>query len=130
MDIGDFLVAVAAGYRTDTLSSAGHQLLARANDYLAPLVPGGLKIASGGGQGRATFTPWIGILDPDETTSAQRGLYVVYLYDSDLSTVTLSLNQGITEIQHLGRREARRTLSNEATPGLWTMDIDIKKHSS
>lgn len=40
--------------------------------------------------------PWLAVLDPDVTTSAQRGQYLVYLYSRDLSRLYLSVNQGVT----------------------------------
>jgi len=62
-------------------------------------VPPGMKVlVSGAGQSLA-LVPWIAVLDPDVTTTAQEGLYVVYLYRADLSRVYLSMNQGAT--QHL-----------------------------
>jgi hypothetical protein len=62
-------------------------------------VPPGMKVlVSGAGQSLA-MVPWIAILDRDVTTTAQEGLYVVYLYSADLTRVYLSMNQGAT--QHL-----------------------------
>jgi hypothetical protein len=43
--------------------------------------------------------PWIAVLNPVVTTTAQEGLYVVYLYQRGLSKLCLSMNQGAT--QHL-----------------------------
>jgi hypothetical protein len=48
--------------------------------------------------------PWIALLDPDVTTTATDGLYVVYLYTADSDAVYLSMNQGAT--QHLRGAEA------------------------
>jgi hypothetical protein len=47
--------------------------------------------------------PWIALLDPDITTTATDGLYLVYLYTSDIAAVYLSMNQGAT--QHLRSAE-------------------------
>jgi hypothetical protein len=48
--------------------------------------------------------PWIALLDPDVTTTATDGLYMVYLYTSGIDAVYLSMNQGAT--QHLRTAEA------------------------
>ncbi len=115
MDIGDYLIAIAEGYKTDSVSSQGHKLLRNAALYLSPLLPGGLQVVSGGGQGRATSTPWVAVLDPDETSSPQRGIYLVYIFHADLQEVELTLNQGITEtIDRLGRRAALVSLESDA----------------
>ncbi|MGW5265706.1 MrcB family domain-containing protein [Microbispora sp. NPDC004025] len=66
-------------------------------------------------QGAGATSPWIAVFNPDETETARRGMYVVYLFAADLSTVTLSLNQGVTEIgQQLGRPRARQALKAQA----------------
>jgi hypothetical protein len=57
----------------------------------------------------------VGFFDPDETTSPEEGLYVVYIFAEDLGTVSLMLLQGITELdRELGHREARTRLAAEA----------------
>jgi hypothetical protein len=47
--------------------------------------------------------PWIALLDPDTTTTAIDGLYLVYLDTSAIDAVYLSMNQGAT--QHLRNAE-------------------------
>ncbi len=74
-----------------------------------------MQITGSGGKGTATLTPWVGVFDPDETTSPEEGLYVVYLWAADLASVTLMLLQGITKLDRaLGHREARQVLAAEA----------------
>lgn len=51
------------------------------------------------GKGRWADAPWIAILNPLVTETAQRGYYPVYLFTSSLNSVYLSLNQGMTEIR-------------------------------
>ncbi len=59
------------------------------------------------GQGGWTKTPWVALLDSRETTSTQRGRYVVFLIAEDLSTTYLTLNQGMTGlVSGLGQRGA------------------------
>ncbi len=48
------------------------------------------------GVGQKTDYPWVAIFNKNITTSATRGLYIVYLYRKDMSGFYLSLNQGIT----------------------------------
>jgi len=56
-----------------------------------------LLVTGSVGAGRWTWVPWIAIFHPDETVSAMRGVYPVYLVASDMSGIYLTLNQGVTE---------------------------------
>src|SRR5438034_542794 len=116
MDLAAFLRAVADGYdRHAGLDTPTQRLLRQAGMHLGDLVPGGLQIAGSGGKGTATLTPWVGVFDPNETTSPEEGLYVVYLWSADLASVTLMLLQGITRLDRaLGHRQARELLATEA----------------
>src|SRR5829696_4344611 len=99
MDLSDYIRAVASGYdRHAGLMTPTQRLLRDAGARLGDLVPGGLHIAGSGGKGTATLTPWIGVFDPDETTTPEEGLYVVYLFAADLRSVNLMLLQGITKL--------------------------------
>lgn len=62
-----------------------------------PQVPLGLRVLVSGSGQSLPVVPWIALLDPDVTTTATDGLYLVYLYDSSLRTVYLSMNQGATQ---------------------------------
>jgi hypothetical protein len=73
-------------------------MLRKANVNLQEHVPSRLIIKGSGGQTRATFTPWVGIFDPDESTTAEEGVYLVYLFSADRSAVTLCLAQGVTNL--------------------------------
>jgi hypothetical protein len=117
LDISTFIKAVAADYdRHAGLATRTQDLLRRAGTHLQSHVPGGLRIAGSGGKGTATLTPWVGFFDPDETTSPEEGLYVVYLFSADLQRVSLMLLQGITRLdRELGHRAAREHLASEAT---------------
>ncbi|MGY2079715.1 MrcB family domain-containing protein [Modestobacter sp. SYSU DS0657] len=59
--------------------------------------PLGLRIRVSGSAFSLPLVPWIALLDPDVTTTATDGLYLVYLYRADISTVFLSMNQGATQ---------------------------------
>jgi 5-methylcytosine-specific restriction protein B len=77
--------------------------------------PGNYLVKSSMGRGNWATVPWIAVMDPRETRTTQRGLYVVYLFRSDMSGVYLTLNQGVTEPQEThGTREGRRILKARA----------------
>jgi MrcB-like, N-terminal domain len=65
--------------------------------------PVGLRVRVSGSGQSLPVVPWIALLDPDITTTATDGLYLVYLYTSDIAAVYLSMNQGAT--QHLRSAE-------------------------
>lgn len=48
------------------------------------------------GKGRWTDVPWIAVFDSRITTSARKGVYIVYLLNKDTKTLYLTLNQGAT----------------------------------
>jgi hypothetical protein len=96
MAIDDFLTTVRETYALGKANSPGHVLLRDAPSYFSPALPGGLVVVGSGGKGRATRTPWIAILDPDETSSPQDGLYLVFIFKAGLEEVVLTLNQGVT----------------------------------
>lgn len=61
------------------------------------------------GAGNWADVPWVAILETDETTSTQNGVYPVFLFRADGSGVYLSLNQGTTAPQkELGSARARQ----------------------
>ena len=74
------------------------------------------------GAGLLTRTPWVAILDKQITDSTQKGIYIVFLFSTDLKHVYLSLNQGTTvsgkfgtrlnKKQVIEQRERVRTLLN------------------
>src|SRR5918996_2093543 len=116
MDLADLLLDVAYNYaRGDGLNTSTQQLLKDAAEHVGEHVPAGILIKGSGGKGAATFTPWIGFFDPDETVSPENGVYVVYLFAEDLASVALTLNQGITRLANeFGAAAARRRLALDA----------------
>ena len=63
------------------------------------------------GMGNWSQLPWVAIFNPDVTTSAQSGYYIVYLFKENMQGVYLSLNQGVTEFQEkYGDNEAIKRL--------------------
>ena len=51
------------------------------------------------GKGYKTDHPWIAVLNKNITRSTQKGVYVVFLFKSDMSGFYLTLNQGITNFE-------------------------------
>ena len=48
------------------------------------------------GKGNNTYYPWIGVFDPQVSTGATNGFYVVLLFSDDFEDIYLTLNQGST----------------------------------
>lgn len=57
------------------------------------------------GQGNRTDYPWISILDKNITTTTQKGLYIVYLFQKNMNGFYLTLNQGITNFDSLYKKD-------------------------
>jgi len=98
VQIRNYLTDIASGYHMESLHSPGHELLRHAPEVFAPLIPGGLRVNGSGGKGTPTFTPWIGILDPDEAPTPEMGIYLVWIFKRDLNEVVLTLLQGVTAL--------------------------------
>jgi hypothetical protein len=126
MLLHDFLAKVAASYdRQAGLNTPTQSLLKRADEELASYAPGGFRIIGSGGKGLATYTPWVGFFDPDETTDPQEGVYVVFIFAEDLQSVTLTLNQGMEHLRHeLGDSGARQRLAADAA----TLRVELPQH--
>ena len=66
------------------------------------------------GQGNTSPLPWIAIFRKTETESAQRGIYIVYLFNTNCDKVYLTLNQGSTAIEHIYKKETSELLVQNA----------------
>ncbi|WP_432012461.1 MrcB family domain-containing protein [Streptomyces cucumeris] len=113
MGICDLLLDVASTYDqgqgTATGVHAQDRLRATGNEW-ADLLPGGFEAEGNGGSGGASQTPWIGVYDPAVTRDPKKGLYLAYIFAADLSTVSLTLQQGVTSLKNtLGEGEKRRS---------------------
>lgn len=53
-------------------------------------------VKGSGGNGQPAEVPWVSIFIRDITTTATKGLYIVFLIKADFSGMYLSLNQGFT----------------------------------
>ena len=73
------------------------------------------KIKASLGQGRITMCPWIAIMNRQETTTTQQGVYLVFLLSKDLKRVYLQLAQGVTQTDYNNlitmREKIRSTLN-------------------
>ncbi|MGY4968484.1 MrcB family domain-containing protein [Streptomyces nigrescens] len=116
MTLQGFLSEVGSTYeRAAGTSSPAARLLRSAPSSFEPHVPGGYVIKGSAGNGAGAFCPWVAFFDPDETTTATRGMYLVYLFAEDMKTVSLSLNQGVTELREaFGTTKAEERLRGEA----------------
>lgn len=76
-----------------------------------------MVVRSSAGQGRWTSIPWVAVMDPRQTDRIQEGIYVVYLFEPQENRVSLTLNQGVTEIKNelgtSGAREQLREIARE-----------------
>ena len=54
------------------------------------------------GAGKWTDVPWVAIFDNRITRSAQRGVYIVYLFNKNTKSLYLTLNQGATNVSQNG----------------------------
>ena len=75
------------------------------------------------GQGNWASIPWIGIFNKSITTSATKGVYIVYLFSSDCESVFLTLNQGCTELRNtLGKNKTVEEMKKVAEEIIATVD--------
>lgn len=101
--IEKFMTGYAAAKR-DTFSNHPFGKFVR-NDIPAAFYNTGLIDSKGYlvtgsvGQGNWANVPWICIFDRSITTSATRGVYIVYLLSADTNTLYLTFNQGCTDIR-------------------------------
>lgn len=74
-----------------------------------------IKVAWSVGQGNWARVPWVALLNRNETTTTQHGVYVVFLFREDMTGVYLTFNQGVTDLRNRhGTREARDILRRRA----------------
>lgn len=79
-----------------------------------PFINENYKVQGSIGQGNWATIPWIAILDKRITETTQHGEYIVYLFSEDMSSVYLTLNQGVTvPIKDRGRREGYHYLTQK-----------------
>lgn len=115
MDLTEALSGVRfGGYQHDLGRDQPAQLhLSDVRRRLPTLVPPGMRVLVSGSGQSLPVVPWIAVVNRDVTTTAQEGLYVVYLYRRDLSRIFLSMNQGATQHQRNAVAEGLRGTAAE-----------------
>jgi len=74
-----------------------------------------LAVQGSAGKGGWAESPWIAVINKKMTDAPQEGVYVVYLFSSDLTRVYLTLAQGITRpVALYGRKDAFKRLHANA----------------
>lgn len=89
------------------------------------------KVKGSVGAGRWTDVPWIAVFDKRITTSAQRGVYIVYLLNKDTKELYLTLNQGATDVAQGGDGSGKLAFTGIATAsnGKTTESLQARAHS-
>lgn len=82
---------------------AGNEVIKIITKSIPDMITRGLNIdikkylvKGSGGNGQPAEVPWVSIFIKDITTTATKGLYLVFLIKADFSGMYLSLNQGFT----------------------------------
>lgn len=71
------------------------------------ITPSEYVVTGSPGQGNWASVPWVGVFNKSSTTSATKGVYIVYLFSSDCESVYLTFNQGCTELKNtMGKTKA------------------------
>lgn len=74
------------------------------------------------GHGNWATTPWLAIFDRSVTTTAQEGVYIIYLLSSNCQSLYLTLNQGCTKLSgEKGKKEAIKIMREKATEAIKIM---------
>jgi hypothetical protein len=61
--------------------------------------PLGLQVRAGGQQGSVALVPWVRVYAPDQSPTAQQGIYLTYLFAADGSRAYNSLMHGSSEFR-------------------------------
>ncbi|MCF3962248.1 MrcB family domain-containing protein [Streptomyces fuscigenes] len=104
VDIGKTYDATAGTKR----GVVGQQILRDVKNRKDLGLPEPLFARGYGGQSTAAATPWIGVYDPRINSEAVDGVYLAYIFSTDLRTVWLTLQQGITKLEDKVGRGAVR----------------------
>jgi hypothetical protein len=121
--LGTALAHFIALYRDARTKPFSHQhpafaALQECADRIRALLPSELADADvrpSVGQGNWANVPWIAVLHPDETTTTQRGIYPVLLFDEAGEKLEIALIQGVTELnRELGRTDAAHVMGARA----------------
>jgi len=145
--IREALMEVLGGYIDRKNESFGGNMLAA---YLRQSASGQIEtsasldrskylVSGSPGQGVWAEVPWICVFDRSVTITAQKGLYLVYLFRADMTGVYLSLNQGFTFFKQRFGRDANSRISKvaefarlslDSSSGLSFDPIDLRGNGS
>jgi hypothetical protein len=95
-----------------------------------------LRVVASYGKGNWATIPWVSLLDIRETTSTQRGTYVVYLFREDGDGFYIKLAQGVTDAEReLGARAFESLMARAETirgdiPGLAEHGFELSSKSN
>ena len=119
----DALLRILSDYRkaaTEAKYSGSHPIVqdfdeaSRALSTVPGVISRKIKVVPSAGKGNWASVPWISMLDPLETDTTQKGVYIVYLFRGDMSGLYVTLNQGVTELKGLSSQEQTQELSRRA----------------
>lgn len=145
-DIRACLFKICSEWNTAKLQPFGKNQLAKfiRNDFVASIKGSVEKtktnyiIKGSAGAGNWASVPWLVILNPLVTVSAEQGFYLVYLFKADGTGVYLSLNQGTTRPRELlgadaalVQSESIKKLFNSKAPRLlsWEREINLQSNT-
>jgi len=109
------LQAISKGWlASQKMSDDAPRLLRESRTAIGGIAPAGIIVKGSPGAGNLAQVPWIAFFDPDVTETAQRGIYVVYLWSSDAKELYLCLSQGVTDMEKRHKRDVLPRLRGEA----------------
>ena len=99
-----FLNNYLDGEKVDNKNKGYHQVLVNnLPDYIKTLLSDNYIVKGSCGASNKSEIPWLGVFNKNITTTAQYGIYIVYLFKADMSGFYLCLGQGITNFEKFGR---------------------------
>lgn len=84
------------------------------------------KIYGSCGMGSKSASPYIAISDRNITTSTQRGIYVDFIFKSDMSGFYLTIDQGITKIKEKYGNKVAKEKAQQSAEIFRSMITDLK----
>ena len=99
-----FLKNYLDGDQFDNKDKGYHKVLVdKIPNYIRTMFNDKYKVKGSCGASNKAEVPWIGVFDPRVTTTAQYGIYIVYLFRADMKGFYLCLGQGITHFEKYGK---------------------------
>lgn len=146
-DIGDlsktFTEFIANYDSVNRENFAGNEVIKTITKTIPDMITRGLNldikkylVKGSGGNGQPAEVPWLSIFVRDITTTATKGLYLVFLVKADLSGMYLSFNQGFTYFKdkygtkegkvkiRKAAREVRHILNTIPKDSLFDIDLE------